>query len=76
MMHNLKNCNENFQEQEAIRLIVAEILGALMNQKEGGHFILKIFETFTEINLALYDVDAIPSSLSVVAARIPATCVP
>ena len=48
--------NENFQEQEAIRLILAEIIGAVMNQKEGGHFILKIFETFTETSIKLIEI--------------------
>jgi len=48
--------NENFQEQEAIRLILAEIIGAVMNQKEGGNFILKIFETFTESTIKLIEI--------------------
>lgn len=39
--------NENIQEQEAFRLIFGQIVGAIMNQKKGGHFVCKFFETFT-----------------------------
>lgn len=39
--------NENIQEQEAFRLIFGQIVGAITNQKKGGHFICKFFETFT-----------------------------
>jgi len=38
---------ENIQEQEAFRLIFGQIVGAIMNQKKGGHFVCKFFETFT-----------------------------
>lgn len=40
--------NENLQEQEAYKLIFGQILTALKTQKTGGHFVLKIFETYTE----------------------------
>ena len=39
--------NENIQEQEAFRLIFGQIVGAIMNQKKGGNFVCKFFETFT-----------------------------
>jgi 23S rRNA U2552 (ribose-2'-O)-methylase RlmE/FtsJ len=39
--------NENIQEQEAFRLIFGQIVGAIMHQKKGGHFVCKLFETFT-----------------------------
>jgi len=39
--------NENIQEQEAFRLIFGQIVGAIMHQKKGGHFVCKFFETFT-----------------------------
>lgn len=39
--------NENIQEQEAFRLILAEIVAASKIQKKGGSFVLKIFETFS-----------------------------
>jgi 23S rRNA U2552 (ribose-2'-O)-methylase RlmE/FtsJ len=39
--------NENLQEQEAYKLIFSEILTALKCQKNGGNFVLKIFETYT-----------------------------
>jgi len=39
--------NENTQEQEAFKLIFAEIVCALKIQAVGGHFVCKIFESFT-----------------------------
>jgi 23S rRNA U2552 (ribose-2'-O)-methylase RlmE/FtsJ len=45
--------NENYQEQEAYRLIFAEIISALRLQKKSGNFILKIFETFTPLTIKL-----------------------
>jgi 23S rRNA U2552 (ribose-2'-O)-methylase RlmE/FtsJ len=45
--------NENFQEQEAFRLILAEIISALRMQKQNGNFVLKIFETFTNITVKI-----------------------
>lgn len=43
--------NENTQEQEAFRLIFAQIFTALTIQKQGGHFVCKFFETFTDTSL-------------------------
>lgn len=45
--------NENTQEQEAFRLIFAQIFAAFKVQSKNGHFICKFFETFTESNLKL-----------------------
>lgn len=39
--------DENFQEQEGYQLILGEIVAALRVQAKDGHFVLKIFETFT-----------------------------
>jgi 23S rRNA U2552 (ribose-2'-O)-methylase RlmE/FtsJ len=39
--------DENFQEQEGYQLILGEIIAALRVQSKDGHFVLKIFETFT-----------------------------
>lgn len=47
--------NENLQEQEAYRLIYGQILTALKTQKSGGHFVLKIFETYTENTIKLLE---------------------
>jgi 23S rRNA U2552 (ribose-2'-O)-methylase RlmE/FtsJ len=43
--------NENIQEQECAILIYSEILTAINIQKKGGHFVLKVFETFTKTSL-------------------------
>jgi len=43
--------NENMQEQEAFRLILGEIICALKIQKNGGTFVLKLFETYTNITI-------------------------
>jgi 23S rRNA U2552 (ribose-2'-O)-methylase RlmE/FtsJ len=43
--------NENTQEQEAYKLIFAEILGAIKIQAKGGNFVLKMFETFTPVSV-------------------------
>ena len=37
----------NFQEQEGYKLILGEIIAALNVQAKEGHFVLKIFESFT-----------------------------
>ena len=54
--------DENYQEQEAYRLILGEIITALKVQKEGGVFVLKLFEIYTDVSIkmlsilsALYD---------------------
>lgn len=45
--------DENFQEQEAFQLILGEIIGALRVQAKNGHFVLKLFETFTYVTLKM-----------------------
>ena len=45
--------NENYQEQEAFRLILGEIITNFKIQNTGGTFILKIFETFTDVSFKL-----------------------
>ena len=42
--------NENIQEQECAILIYAQILAAIIIQKKGGHFVLKVFEMFTGLS--------------------------
>jgi len=44
---------ENLQEQEAYKLVFGEILTALKLQKDGGNFVIKIFETYTKITIKL-----------------------
>jgi len=39
--------NENTQEQEAFKLILAQIITAIKIQAKGGHFVCKFFESFT-----------------------------
>lgn len=41
------------QEQDMFKLILEEIIGAIMIQEKGGHFICKIFETYTGISTKL-----------------------
>lgn len=45
--------NENFQEQEAFRLVLGEIITALKTQKNGGTFIIKLFELYTDVSIKL-----------------------
>jgi 23S rRNA U2552 (ribose-2'-O)-methylase RlmE/FtsJ len=45
--------NENVQEQEAFKLILAQIVTALKIQANGGHFVCKFFESFTETTAKL-----------------------
>ncbi len=45
--------NENTQEQEAFKLIFAQIVMALKIQAKGGHFVCKFFETFTETSMRM-----------------------
>jgi 23S rRNA U2552 (ribose-2'-O)-methylase RlmE/FtsJ len=45
--------DENYQEQEAYKLIMAEIVLALKLQKKSGCFVLKIFDTFTDLTLKM-----------------------
>lgn len=39
--------NENVQEQEAFKLILAQIISAIKIQAKGGNFVCKFFESFT-----------------------------
>jgi 23S rRNA U2552 (ribose-2'-O)-methylase RlmE/FtsJ len=48
--------DENYQEQEAYILLLAEIICALKIQKEGGSFVIKFFETFTEMTIKLIEI--------------------
>lgn len=41
--------NENIQEQEAMKLILAQIIMALEIQAKGGHFVCKFYESFTNV---------------------------
>ena len=45
--------DENFQEQEAYPLIFGQILAALNVQAKNGSFVLKLFETFTNVTLKM-----------------------
>jgi 23S rRNA U2552 (ribose-2'-O)-methylase RlmE/FtsJ len=45
--------DENFQEQEAYPLIFGEIVGALNVQAKNGSFVLKLFESFTNVTLKM-----------------------
>ena len=42
------SCDFNNQETMVLRLLIAEMGFALALQKQGGHFILKMFDTFTK----------------------------
>lgn len=46
---------ENLQEQEAYRLIFSEIVTALKVQKDGGNFVIKIFESYTKITIKMIE---------------------
>lgn len=48
--------DENLQEQEAYALIFGEIVTALKVQKNGGNFVIKIFETFTSNTLKFIEI--------------------
>jgi 23S rRNA U2552 (ribose-2'-O)-methylase RlmE/FtsJ len=43
--------NENYQEQEMYQLLLGEIIAGLSVQAIGGNFIIKLFETYTEVTL-------------------------
>jgi len=45
--------NENYQEQESFQLILGEIIAALRVQNKDGAFVLKIFESFTNITIKM-----------------------
>lgn len=48
--------DENFQEQEAYLLLLSEIYCGMKIQKNGGCFVLKIFEVFTELTVKLIEI--------------------
>lgn len=48
--------DENYQEQEAYVLLLSEIYCALKLQKNGGNFVIKIFETFTELTVKMIEI--------------------
>ena len=48
--------NETLQEQEAYKLIFGQIVTALKVQKNNGHFVLKVFESYTPITLKLIEI--------------------
>ena len=45
--------NENTQEQEAFKLLLAQIITALKIQAKGGNFVCKFYETFTDSTIKL-----------------------
>lgn len=45
--------SENIQEQEAFRLIIAQVVASIKLQKKGGSFVCKFFETFTKTSLKI-----------------------
>lgn len=45
--------DNNYKEQEAYILIFGQILAALNVQKKGGHFVLKLFDTFTMVSVKI-----------------------
>lgn len=48
--------NETLQEQEAYKLIFGQIVTALKVQKNNGHFVLKVFESYTHITLKFIEI--------------------
>jgi 23S rRNA U2552 (ribose-2'-O)-methylase RlmE/FtsJ len=48
--------DENYQEQEAYILLLAEIYCAVSVQKPGGSFVIKFFETFTELTVKMIEI--------------------
>ena len=48
--------DENFQEQEAYLLLLSEIYCALKVQKKGGSFVIKFFETFTDLTVKMIQI--------------------
>lgn len=48
--------NENIQEQEALKLILAQIITALEIQAKEGNFVCKIYESFTNITSKLFSI--------------------
>ena len=50
--------NENYQEQEAFQLVFGEIIAALRVQNKNGSFVLKLFETFTDVTIKMIAIAA------------------
>ena len=48
--------DENYQEQEAYRLILGEIITAFKIQEKNGSFVLKIFEIYTDISIKIISI--------------------
>ena len=45
--------DENMQEQEAYALLLGEIVAAISVQAKDGSFVLKLFESFTDLTLKM-----------------------
>jgi 23S rRNA U2552 (ribose-2'-O)-methylase RlmE/FtsJ len=48
--------DENYQEQEVYLLLLSEIYCGLKIQKANGNFVLKIYETFTELTVKIIEI--------------------
>lgn len=48
--------DENYQEQEAYILLLSEMYCALKTQAKGGSFVIKFFETFTELTVKMIEI--------------------
>ena len=48
--------DENYQEQEAYKLILGEIITAFKVQEKGGSFVLKLFEIYTDISIKMISI--------------------
>jgi len=48
--------DKNYQEQEAYILLLSEIYCALKTQAKGGSFVIKFFETFTELTVKMIEI--------------------
>lgn len=53
---SLNSVNENVQEQEALKLIIAQIVSCVKLQKKGGNFVCKFFETFTRTTVKIISI--------------------
>jgi len=43
----------NLQEIQSYRLILSQLIGALLLLKQGGHFVCKVFDTYTRFSIEL-----------------------
>lgn len=48
--------DENYQEQEAYRLVLGEIITGLKIQAQGGSFVIKLFEMHTDITIKMISI--------------------